>query len=286
MHHSLLLTCPECYKKCRSSLHTHIKSHGYSDEEFLKKYPEQILETETWKIARQKISDKAKERMKNPNEVKKISEGTKTGMAKPESRERFLKAVQSPKSESTLKKLSDGARIRMKNPELKKKMYTEERNEKISKKKYEYWKSHPEEKIRVSNIWKKVRDKDPIKWKSRLLSISQKGFSSVSGIRESSLEKKYYEILKNENIQFVPQYKLGGKLYDAYLPKENILLEFDGEFWHPKSIEECQYEFQKKNFLNDAKKDKIAKIHGVRLIRIREGSPIDSIERIISDIYT
>jgi very-short-patch-repair endonuclease len=53
-----------------------------------------------------------------------------------------------------------------------------------------------------------------------------------------------YNFLLKSGIRFEKRYELGHRQYDAYLPDHNILLEFDGEFWHRKSLDECKYSFQ------------------------------------------
>ena len=60
-----------------------------------------------------------------------------------------------------------------------------------------------------------------------------------------------FTIIEQNNINFEKRFVLENKQYDAYLPDHNALLEFDGEFWHPKSLEECKYYTQILNFHND-----------------------------------
>jgi very-short-patch-repair endonuclease len=95
-----------------------------------------------------------------------------------------------------------------------------------------------------------------------------------SQIRYTGLERKYYMMLKSLGVFFVPQYPLEGRYYDAYLPDHNILFEFDGSFWHPKTEKEAIYGFQKKAIKVDKLKNEIAKKEGMKIIRIREESPI------------
>jgi very-short-patch-repair endonuclease len=90
----------------------------------------------------------------------------------------------------------------------------------------------------------------------------------------TSLERKYYLMLKNLDVYYVPQYPMGGRYYDAYLPDQNILFEFDGSFWHPKNEDDAKYDFQKKAFKVDELKNKIAEKKGMKIIRIREDEPI------------
>jgi len=94
-------------------------------------------------------------------------------------------------------------------------------------------------------------------------------------------ESRLYNVLKSENIKFIPQYEVNGKFYDAYLPDYNTLIEFDGDFWHKESMDECIYPVQKRNFKNDRKKDFIAKTNGYKLIRIRQLDYITSIKQLL-----
>lgn len=90
----------------------------------------------------------------------------------------------------------------------------------------------------------------------------------------TSLERKYYFMLKCLGVNYVPQYPLGGRFYDAFLPDQNILMEFDGSFWHPKTEEDAKYGFQKKSMIVDELKNKMAQEEGYKIIRIREDEPI------------
>jgi len=92
--------------------------------------------------------------------------------------------------------------------------------------------------------------------------------------KATSLEKFYYMMLTELGVDFIPQFPLGGRLYDAYLPDHNILFEFDGTFWHPLKIEDAKYGFQKKSMRVDVEKNQIATKKGYKIIRIREESPI------------
>ena len=104
----------------------------------------------------------------------------------------------------------------------------------------------------------------------------------------TSLERRYYAMLKSLNVFYVPQYFVDGRYFDAYLPDYNLLFEFDGSFWHKQSLEECKYECQKKNFVVDKLKNRIAEEHGHRILRIREDKPIeaDEMRRILKEAKT
>lgn len=92
----------------------------------------------------------------------------------------------------------------------------------------------------------------------------------------TSLENRYYNMLNEIGIKFVPQYPLNGRYYDAFIPEKNILLEFDGTFWHPKTEADAKYAHQKKSFKVDRLKDRYAKERGLTIFRIREEAPMTS----------
>ena len=81
----------------------------------------------------------------------------------------------------------------------------------------------------------------------------------------------------HENIKYIPQYIIDYKVFDAYLPDYNLVIEIDGIFWHPKSLDECKYEFQKTSYFNDLEKENLLKQKNIKLIRIRENEFPDSI---------
>lgn len=97
----------------------------------------------------------------------------------------------------------------------------------------------------------------------------------------NKFEKRLYLVLDNENIKYEAQYEVGGKYYDAYLPDYNVLLEFDGDYFHKESIKECIYPIQKRNFKNDKKKNYIAKNNGYKLIRIKELDYVTSVKQLL-----
>jgi len=209
---------------------------------------------------------------KDPEYRKKISDATRVAMQREDVKKHHMDAVSRPKSEETIKRLSDAAKQRhINDPTLKSRIYTKERNKKISDFKFQFWKDNPEEKKRVGNIWKIWKERDEKGWRKHLMDASIKGFEKIfSPNGDTSLEIKLYSMLESEGIPFKKKYHIGYKIYDAYLPTHNVLIEIDGDFWHRPSLEECRYEFQKESFHNDRKKEDLAKKHNIRLIRIKE----------------
>lgn len=52
-------------------------------------------------------------------------------------------------------------------------------------------------------------------------------------LKATKPELRLFNILKNLQISFYPDYLMYNKFFvDAYLPKQNIILEVDGRYWH------------------------------------------------------
>lgn len=100
--------------------------------------------------------------------------------------------------------------------------------------------------------------------------------NDIIGIQPTSIETKIETILKNHKIDYIPKYKIyldhSFKEYDFLIPRLNLLLECDGDFFHtnPSLFKEPVYEIQKANKKNDEFKTNLAKEKGFKLIRFWE----------------
>ena len=119
-------------------------------------------------------------------------------------KQNHLAAVRKPKAKETIKKLSDALKQRfIDDPTLREKIYTPERNDKVSDSKTEYWKIHPEKKERVANIWKLWKARDEDGWRRHLLRASQLGFKKIfSDSGETKLETKMYSFMDLNKINY------------------------------------------------------------------------------------
>lgn len=213
----------------------------------------------------------------------KISIATKEAMQRDDVKQNHLNAVRSPKSKETHNRMSVASKQKFINdPTLKDRIYTAERNKKISDFKTEYWEQHPEEKQRVGSIWKLWKERDEVGWRKHLMEASKKGFEKIFAPHgDTSLERRLYSMLESEQIYYKKKHELGGKVYDAYLPSYNTLIEIDGDFWHRPSLGECKYHFQVESFHNDKLKEDIARKNNLRLVRIKEKTVPKTIKEIL-----
>lgn len=90
----------------------------------------------------------------------------------------------------------------------------------------------------------------------------------------SKLEVKFAkEFLDKLGVEYVYQFKAEsiGRFYDFFLPKENVLIEVDGDFYHSFGlVYEDMSPMQKRNRRVDKQKDHWALINGIPIIRIWE----------------
>lgn len=92
----------------------------------------------------------------------------------------------------------------------------------------------------------------------------------------SKLEEDFAkDFLEKLNVEYVYQYEAKdiGRFYDFFLPKQRVLLEIDGSYFHadPRVVSEADIKpMHKRNKRVDALKDRWALLHGIPIIRIWE----------------
>lgn len=100
-------------------------------------------------------------------------------------------------------------------------------------------------------------------------------------------EREMNQILKELNIEFEPQKVVGYKIYDFYVPKANLLIEVDGDYFHanPELYTEADLNsIQKRNLKNDAFKDTLANGRGYNLVRVWESDLANKYEEVKNNI--
>lgn len=90
----------------------------------------------------------------------------------------------------------------------------------------------------------------------------------------SKLERDFArDFLDKLGVEYTYQFEAKdiGRWYDFYLPKESILIEVDGDYWHGKdTLYEDKNNMQKRSAKVDDLKNRWAMAHGIPLIRIWE----------------
>ncbi len=102
------------------------------------------------------------------------------------------------------------------------------------------------------------------------------------------LEKYFEQILTMLKIEYESQYTICGFNFDYYLPKYDLVIEVDGDFFHcnPKKYPKGPiYESQINTIKNDTIKNNICeKSNGLRLLRFWEADIKNNLEWVIDEI--
>jgi very-short-patch-repair endonuclease len=103
-------------------------------------------------------------------------------------------------------------------------------------------------------------------------------------VKRSGLEYKFEGLLDLLEIKYIHSYYIEsiGKIYDFYLPKYNILIEVDGDFWHCNPIKHASPECktQEINIKNDKFKSQWALDNGYKLLRFWEDDINNNIKQV------
>lgn len=125
-------------------------------------------------------------------------------------------------------------------------------------------------KLKPATIKAKLRKAKKI---SKVKRIKKCPVRTVGEITVSKIEMIFEKFMKDLGITVKAQYQIGYKFYDFHILGTNILVEFDGSYWHcdpalyPNGPENA---VQKKAIINDAYKNKLAAANGFELIRVWE----------------
>tara|TARA_R110000803_G_C11917729_1_gene313979 strand:+ start:116 stop:991 length:876 start_codon:yes stop_codon:yes gene_type:complete len=114
--------------------------------------------------------------------------------------------------------------------------------------------SKPKYKKMFSDMKKKL-------WLSGKMEETRKKLSKMMREKHRNGELKSFNIskaeieivnkLKNKNIECIHSFRIDSKIFDIYLPKYNLLIEYNGDYWH------CNPTKYKSDYLNH-KKNKTA----------------------------
>ena len=96
-------------------------------------------------------------------------------------------------------------------------------------------------------------------WNAVIVSRTKKHFCPICNLNKqtSISEKSIVYYLQKSNLEVIENYKIKRKEIDIFIPKLNIGIEYDGQYYH-------------KNINKDLDKNELCKLIGITLIRIRE----------------
>jgi len=86
-------------------------------------------------------------------------------------------------------------------------------------------------------------------------------------------ERIFEDMMKELGVEFETQKVISNKIYDFYIPSENMMIEVDGDYWHANPLIYEGKELNKtqaRNVKNDKYKDVLAVGNGFKLERVWE----------------
>ena len=155
-------------------------------------------------------------------------------------------------------------------------------------------KSGPFQKPRSKTVRKKAKPKDasaskpvdkrlPPKKNPRKFKYIRPRFQKYG---TSKLEERFaHDFLDVLGVDYIYQFeaKSIGRYFDFYIPKSNVLIEVDGDFYHSYGlVYEQMSPMQKKNKRVDEAKNHWALVNGIKLIRIWEHDINDHREAVMA----
>lgn len=222
---------------------------------------------------------------------KAISESNKGRKLSKEHKKMALKNITNLSEDQMQKRIQNGIKTKQKNGYFEiwsKKMepyrkqsykFTEEQKKKLSKIRKEGIASGRIPTMKGFRHSKETREKLRKITKERWKNGAFDCYVQSSGLFRSSMEIEIYNILKEKHKEISHSYRIPkeSKVYDIYIKSKNLLIEFNGDFWHlnPKFYDDNYFCESRKIYAKDIrKKDNekiaIAKKHGYNIITIWE----------------
>jgi hypothetical protein len=249
-----MIKCLICNKPFKRLGKYHLnKCHNMTMEEYVSLYPNAKL-----------ISDDTKDR---------YASGTKTFYGNLDNRDRKKRTYK--RTSESIEKMKESLRQYRASHDYKAR-YTTERNEKIKKAQKKRWEQIDD--VQRSEMLKHTQRVA----KERLGEEKFVEIRRINGTKgyekfktrdniacSSTFEVEMYDYLSSKGVEYIPQYNVNGWIYDCYIPMQNLLLEFDGDFWHPLTEDDCKYDWQFKRIHTDMMKNNNAIKNGYNIKRIR-----------------
>jgi very-short-patch-repair endonuclease len=259
-----MITCQICKNEYKIITNQHLSKHGMTTKQYLSEFPDSKLLSEDTK--------------------KKYAEGTKkyySRASKEEVTSRYKNRVYSDESKDKIRValMSNKHKINYNDPK---------RVKAISNAKKKWWASKTKEErsafFKNIVIPKIIQNEGYDNYARRCRMVGLKGYSSVikkGEYKESNNFETYmFSIIESKGLVYCKQFEIDGWFYDCYIPERNLIIEFDGDYWHAEKEEDCINDRLKNQWRIDRIKDSIAIKKSYSIIRVRE-SKKDTLKDII-----
>lgn len=250
-----MVVCKVCNESFKRITEGHLNKHSLTCKQYVEKYPNADLVSQESRLA--------------------YSNGTKKYFEthKEEVRSRIKNRVISP--EGSLKRSN---KMKQRWKENRGQFVTVERNDKVSEAKKKWWAGKSSEErsefMRQKVVAKTRKNLGEEVYKARLREKGMKGYQTLikRGTEKTlnNFEQKMIAVLEQQGYKCISQFEIDNWYYDCFIPEKNLIVEFDGDYWHPKTLAECTNTRLKRQWNIDREKEKIAKEKGFNLVRVRE----------------
>jgi very-short-patch-repair endonuclease len=259
-----MITCQICSKQYRIITNQHLSKHNINTDQYIERFPNAKLVSEEL--------------------IKKHSESTKRHfktLSDEQKSARYSSRVYSPEAKEKIRLalISGKHKINYNDPK---------RTEAISNAKKEWWSNKTVEErsdfFKYIVIPKSIERMgyDQFVRKCRLSGL--KGYNSIISKGEkkerNGFEDYMLSIISQKGYSYVEQFEIEGWFYDCFIPEKNLIIEFDGDYWHAAKEEGCTSKRLKHQWEIDRNKDNLAIRKGYNIIRIRESNK-DSLKDMI-----
>lgn len=250
-----MVKCEICKKEFRRLQEGHLKKHDITYKQYRQEYPNAKV-----------ISDES--RLAYSTATKVFFESN-PGVAQKRADKRVISSEVTQRRSESMKKrwVEDPAQF-----------ITEDRSKAISTAKKEWWAGKSKQE-RSTFIKQKVVTKTRERlgeeaYRAQLRERGIKGYNALMYRGSEKLLNKFEQemvnTIINKGYNCITQFEINKWFYDSYIPEKNLIIEFDGDYWHPKTIEDCDNKRLKKQWNIDRKKEAIAMQEGYNIVRIRE----------------
>ena len=259
-----MITCQICKNEYKIITNQHLSKHGMTTEQYLSQFPDSKLLSEDTR--------------------KKYAEGTKkyySHASKEEVASRYKNRVYSNESKDKIRiaLISNKHKINYNDPK---------RVEAISNAKKKWWANKTKEErsafFKDIVIPKIIQNEGYDNYARRCRMVGLKGYSFVikkgKDKESNGFETYMFSIVESKGLTYYKQFEIDGWFYDCYIPEKNLIIEFDGDYWHAEKEEDCINDRLKNQWRIDRVKDSIARKKGYSIIRVRE-SKKDTLKDII-----
>jgi len=259
-----MVTCQICKKEYKIITNQHLSKHNINTNEYIKKFPEAKL-----------VSDET---------LQKYAEGTRRHyqtLSKEQKTKLYSSRIYSKEGKEKIKNA-------LKNSRHKINYNDPSRTKAISDAKKAWWNNKTKEErslffkqIVIPNTISKLGYDNFVK-KCRKAGIN--GYNAVisKGVKKerNGFESYMFFVIKQKGYEYIEQFEIDGWFYDCFIPEKNLILEFDGDYWHANVKEDCINNRLENQWEIDRKKDNLAIKKGYNIIRIRESNK-ESIKSIV-----